>query len=165
MVMDDKNLPAEAPFLPLHGPHWKHSEPSPFVPLRLVLEPGGPSVELNRPEMLVGRHSVADLRLRLPDVSRRHCRFVFAEGRWQVFDLNSLNGVFVNGERVQQATLGNGDKVRIGSYTFMVEVRASLANIPVPGPGPRSADNILESIAGALPKTDADPGDQKKKAS
>jgi pSer/pThr/pTyr-binding forkhead associated (FHA) protein len=120
-------------------------------------------VEFNRPEMLVGRHSVADLRLRLPDVSRRHCRFVFAAGRWQVFDLNSLNGVFVNGQRVHEATLANGDMIRIGTYTFKVELRASLS--PQPAADAPSAENIWESIAGALPKTEADSGDQKKKAS
>jgi pSer/pThr/pTyr-binding forkhead associated (FHA) protein len=131
----------------------------------LVLEPGGPSVEFNRPEMLVGRHSVADLRLRLPDVSRRHCRFVFSEGHWQVFDLNSLNGVFVNGERVHQAILDNGDVIRIGSYTFMAELRATLAMNPTPAADLRNAENVLERIAGALPKTEADPESQKKKAS
>ena len=48
-------------------------------------------------DMLIGRHSQADIRLPLPDVSRRHCRFFFGEGVWQVLDLNSLNGVFLNG--------------------------------------------------------------------
>jgi pSer/pThr/pTyr-binding forkhead associated (FHA) protein len=72
--------------------------------------------------MLIGRHSDADVRLSLPDVSRRHCRLVFAASRWQIFDLNSLNGVFVNGDRVQQATLDDGDIIRIGGLTFQVEL-------------------------------------------
>ncbi len=165
--MDDIKPPSEAHFLPLQGPHRNQtaSEPSPFVPLRLELEPGGPSVEFNRPEMLVGRHSGAALRLRLPDVSRRHCRFVFSEGRWQVFDLNSLNGVFVNGERVHQATLDNGDVIRIGSYTFMAELRATLAMSPMPAADLRSAENVLGSIADVLPNTEAETDNQKKKAS
>ena len=87
----------------------------PFVPLRLSIPADGLSVELNKPDVVLGRHSAADVRVGLPDVSRRHCRFVFADNRWQVFDLNSLNGLFVNGERVQQAC-GNDYRAHCGEY-------------------------------------------------
>jgi len=79
-------------------------------------------VELTRPDVLVGRHSDVDLRLPLPDVSRRHCRFVYGNGNWVVMDLNSLNGVFVNDEPVAQATLKQGDRVRIGGFVFAVDL-------------------------------------------
>jgi len=95
---------------------------SDFVPLRLLAQPGGLCIELTKPDMLIGRHSEADVRLALPDVSRRHCRFVFAEGHWQVFDLDSLNGLFVNDERLQEATLCQGDQIRIGGLTFLVNL-------------------------------------------
>jgi pSer/pThr/pTyr-binding forkhead associated (FHA) protein len=103
-----------------------------FIPLRLVL-PGGRAVELNRPEVVIGRHSEADVRLHLPDVSRRHCRFVFSEGRWQVFDLHSLNGLFVNDEQVQQATIQHRDVIRIGSYTFEVDLQKGWNAGALPG--------------------------------
>jgi pSer/pThr/pTyr-binding forkhead associated (FHA) protein len=96
--------------------------PADFTPLRLVLLPGGLCVELNKPDMLVGRHSIADVRLSLPDISRRHCRFVFADGNWRILDLSSLNGIFVNGERLNDATVSHGDRVRIGSLTFEVDL-------------------------------------------
>src|SRR5262249_51243393 len=73
-------------------------------------------------EVLVGRHSSAAIRLPLPDVSRRHCRFVFGGGRWQVCDLRSLNGTFVNDERVAQSELRGRDRVRLGGLTFLVAV-------------------------------------------
>ncbi|NJN37217.1 MAG: FHA domain-containing protein [Nitrospiraceae bacterium] len=38
---------------------------------------------MNRPDMIVGRHTECDIRLPLPDVSRRHCRLQFVEGCWQ----------------------------------------------------------------------------------
>jgi pSer/pThr/pTyr-binding forkhead associated (FHA) protein len=125
---------------PLKGPHWNQAdlEPAGFVPLRLFLQPGGFSVEFTRPEMLVGRHSVADVRLRSPEVSRRHCRFVFSEGNWQVFDLSSMNGVWVNGLRVPHAILQNKDVLHIGSYDFEVEIGPS--TIPISGAGTQSAD-------------------------
>jgi adenylate cyclase len=72
--------------------------------------------------MLIGRHSQADLRLALPEVSRRHCRFLFGQGQWQVLDLNSLNGVLVNGQPIRQTTVRAGDLIRIGGFTFAVEM-------------------------------------------
>jgi pSer/pThr/pTyr-binding forkhead associated (FHA) protein len=93
-----------------------------FRPLRLVLYPNGAALELTRPDMVVGRHSHADLRLHLPDVSRRHCRFLFADGHWHVHDLQSTNGVFVNEVRVNRAELRPRDLIRIGSYTFEVQM-------------------------------------------
>src|SRR5690349_9243757 len=93
--MDDSQRAGEAAGKPLQagsapGPDADAGH-LPFVPLRLVLRPGTTAVELTRPDMLVGRHTEADIRLSLPDVSRRHCRLVYAAGRWQIFDLNSLD--------------------------------------------------------------------------
>jgi len=94
-----------------------------FVPLKLVLQPNGLAVELTRPNMLLGRHSTADLRLPLPDVSRRHCRFLFQDGVWQVVDLDSMNGIYVNGMRVLEATLHDQDLLRIGGFQFKVLIQ------------------------------------------
>lgn len=99
--------------------------PEDFVPLRLILQPSGASVELTQPDVLIGRHSQADVRLPLPDVSRRHCRFLFAQGVWQVIDLNSLNGVFLNGEPIRQASLRQGDLIRIGGFIFAVDMNGA----------------------------------------
>jgi len=98
------------------------ARPADFIPLRLVVKPGDMAMELDRVDVLVGRHSRADVRLALPDVSRRHCRLVFSNGGWQVVDLNSLNGVFVNGERVIQAALQDHDIIGIGAFRFEVEM-------------------------------------------
>ena len=126
--MDEVNSSEGTP-LPFQGPHLRlHGDealPANFRPLRLVLQPSGAIIDVNRPNMLVGRHSECDVRLPLPDVSRRHCRLQFVDGSWQVLDLNSLNGIQLNGEHVTQATLAQGDRLRIGSFTFAVEVAAS----------------------------------------
>src|SRR5262245_37693817 len=118
--------PTEAPDLsgPRPALRLRSTEPAPpaFVPLRLTLRPGGASVLADKPDVLIGRHTDADLRLPLPDVSRRHCRLVFVEGHWQVIDLNSLNGVHVNGEQVLQAGLEHGDVLKIGGFTFVVDL-------------------------------------------
>jgi pSer/pThr/pTyr-binding forkhead associated (FHA) protein len=133
--MDTKPASSEAdlaakPGHALQGPHREArpvETPVDFVPLRLLLLPGGLSVELSRPDMLVGRHSEADVRLALPDISRRHCRFLFQHGHWKVIDLNSLNGVYVNGQRMHEATVYDGDKIRLGGFTFAVRIQGTAA--------------------------------------
>jgi pSer/pThr/pTyr-binding forkhead associated (FHA) protein len=154
--MNDSNRPGEAAGLPKqtgYAPPQEGCAGGPeFVPLRLVLRPGSTAVELTRPDMLIGRHTDADIRLSLPDVSRRHCRLVYAASRWQIFDLNSLNGVFVNGDRVHQATLDEGDLIRIGGLTFQVELGEEKPASAVAGRTDAGArPGVLESIVEALP--------------
>lgn len=138
--MDDSRQPSPRPNHPLSGPHWNKvtaaEVAADFNPLRLVLHPHGVVIELTRPDMVLGRHSQADVRLQQPDVSRHHCRFVFAEGAWQVIDLHSLNGLFVNGERVPQAALQDGDVLRIGSFILEVDMSSGSANPKVSAPAP-----------------------------
>ncbi len=148
----DENLHSDASGLPLQGPHRpaQHVEalPADFLPLRLVLQPTGVVVELTHQDMIVGRHSDADVRLPLPDVSRRHCRFLFGNGNWVVMDLNSLNGVFVNEEPVGQATLKQGDRVRIGGYIFAVDLSRERNPVPIESEGrtgdPKLAHNLFQ---------------------
>jgi predicted component of type VI protein secretion system len=148
--MDDLKQPTEAGNLRLHGCDCPANDEPPlprgFVPLRLVLHPGGCSVALTRPDMVVGRHSSMDMRLHLPDVSRRHCRFVFAEGNWQIFDLDSLNGVFVNDQAVDQAILHQGDRIRIGSYTFEVDLNDQADADPQRPNGLKTLGNIADVL-------------------
>jgi pSer/pThr/pTyr-binding forkhead associated (FHA) protein len=152
--------------LPLQGPH-RHFNPSSdsaprFVAMRLVLQPGGLVVEVTRPDMVVGRHTNADICLRWPDVSRRHCRLILAGQTWRVFDLQSLNGVFVNEQRVKDATLQHRDSLRIGSYTFEVDLFPGSPTLHLPGKTGRSPEQILESISDALPRTLPDHQDERK---
>jgi pSer/pThr/pTyr-binding forkhead associated (FHA) protein len=116
-----------------------------FVPLRLRLHPGDHPIVLIAPDVLLGRHSEADLRMPVPDVSRRHCRFVFTDGAWQLIDLDSLNGVYLNGARVRCAALHPGDHIRICSFAIDVEALDAAEAPSEPPP------DMLRSIAEALP--------------
>jgi len=162
--MDDPKQAAPSGPEPLQGPHWNHrdTEPAGFLPLRLSLQPGGTSVDLTRPEVIVGRHSDADVRLRSPEVSRRHCRFVFAEGQWQVFDLSSLNGVWVNGHRVQQAILKNKDVLHIGSYDLGVQIGPLTITVPA---AVANSEKSMEANTNLFPDQQPDFKPPKKKAS
>ncbi len=135
--------------------------PADFVPLRLRLQPGGLCVELTKPNTLLGRHSEADIRLALPDISRRHCCFHFADGIWQVTDLNSLNGTFINEERLQECPLAHGDRIRIASLTFLVEILPVRPPLTLPTPEEEARASVLKSIAEVLPG----PTQDKRKAS
>ena len=64
----------------------------------------------------IGRSLVADIRLDDPTVSRRHALVCRQEGRVRVLDDRSLNGVFLNGERVEWHDLSDGDELIIGRY-------------------------------------------------
>jgi hypothetical protein len=148
--MDDPKPPGEADNPHVPKAHWPGDENAPlppgFVPLRLALCQSGAAIALTRPDMIVGRHSSVDLRLHLPDVSRRHCRFVFADGCWQVFDLDSLNGVFVNDQRIDQAILHQGDRIRIGSYLFEVDLNEQTDADPMFPAGLQTLGNIADLL-------------------
>ncbi len=119
-------------------------------PLRLLHQPAGASVEVKRSGFVFGRHSDADVRLPLPDVSRRHCRFVYAEGRWEVIDLDSLNGVFVNGERVRRWALRHRDRVGLGGFVFEVDLRVGDRTGPFGAAEADDSGAVLRRIADAL---------------
>jgi pSer/pThr/pTyr-binding forkhead associated (FHA) protein len=113
----------------LQGPHWhpRLAEVSAeFTPLHLVIEGTETTLLVDRPEMIAGRHSEADIQLPLPDVSRRHCRFLWTAGRWQVFDLGSLNGLWINDRCVAEAFLEEGDRLQIGGFTFLVQLTGAV---------------------------------------
>jgi hypothetical protein len=64
----------------------------------------------------VGRSIAADIRLDDPTVSRRHALLCRQRGKVRVLDDRSLNGLFLNGERVEWHDLENGDELVIGRY-------------------------------------------------
>ncbi|MFW5967428.1 MAG: diguanylate cyclase [Persicimonas sp.] len=68
----------------------------------------------------VGRADDADIVIADSGVSRRHARFHVTEGKAVVEDLDSSNGVFVNGERIERiAKLTPGDKISLGTETIL----------------------------------------------
>lgn len=64
----------------------------------------------------VGRHPEADIFLDDVTVSRRHAEFRRSAEGYELVDSNSLNGTFVNQDRVDQVRLRNGMQVQIGKY-------------------------------------------------
>jgi hypothetical protein len=71
---------------------------------------------LQREWTRIGRSLAADVRFDDPTVSRRHALIVRQPDGLRVLDDRSLNGVFVNGERVEWSTLADGDEIVIGRH-------------------------------------------------
>jgi len=63
----------------------------------------------------VGRATGADFIVEAPLVSRVHCRLTaLPDGGLEVQDLDSTNGTFINGERIQTGRLSSGDRLGLG---------------------------------------------------
>lgn len=70
---------------------------------------------------IVGRSLTADVVLSDPSVSRRHARLYHHEGRLHIEDLQSTNGVLVNGIPVQRSPLSPWDIVLLGNCVMHLE--------------------------------------------
>lgn len=76
---------------------------------------------LDKPEMSVGRSRECDILVDNLGVSRHHCSFVRKDDKWAVVDKGSNNGTFMNGERVTEKILANGDQVVLGKFTLVYD--------------------------------------------
>src|SRR5262245_4878060 len=82
---------------------------------------GGDAIPLIRTTMTVGRRESCDICMRFPNVSGMHCEFSFRDGYWYVRDLNSTNGIKVNGARVQEKLVYPGDEIGIGKRGYKIQ--------------------------------------------
>ncbi len=113
-----------------------------------VQEKGGKvqRYQFNKPEITIGRVQGNDIVLPKGNVSKRHSKIVFRDGKFIVVDLKSTNGTFVNGHKIAAPqVLNKNDKIFIGDFILEVQEGvngdAAVANGPMPppigGPGPR----------------------------
>ena len=75
-------------------------------------------VALENASVTLGRGLESDIRLKDIKASRRHCQIARAGSGFQLLDLSSGNGTFINGVQVKQQMLSPGDKIQIGSTTI-----------------------------------------------
>jgi diguanylate cyclase (GGDEF)-like protein len=85
-------------------------------------------IPLEREEVILGRALEADVRVNDKKVSRQHARITTVrngeggEPSYILTDLDSRNGIFLNGQRIKQETLQNGDKITIGEHILRFEL-------------------------------------------
>jgi len=92
--------PSGAAFIGLDGP---------FRDLRYDIPPGWSTL---------GRGASNDIVIETESVSLVHARVIHKENQWRVMNLLSTNGTYVNGRKVTDRTLEDGDHVRFGDASF-----------------------------------------------
>ena len=100
----------------------KQPSPPPETTHRLqqaVIEANGKRIAVPGTRAVIGRSDEADCVLPDPNISRRHAELrQTADGSWEIVDLNSTNGIKVNGRRMPSSRLRDGDQVTLGTTTF-----------------------------------------------
>lgn len=96
----------------------------------------------DQPRITIGRTADNDLQLENLGLSRHHAEIVRARSGWRLRDLDSRNGMHVNGERRQVHDLRDGDLVAMGKYVLAV----SLGPVPV-DPGAAPLGELLQQVA------------------
>jgi len=103
------------------APDWTDYEPAlsrEDLGLIEALRPGARFL-LDDAEVTSGRGPDSDIFLDDVTVSRKHAVFSFEDGRFVVRDVGSLNGTYVNRERVDEAELHDRDEVQIGKFRLV----------------------------------------------
>lgn len=96
-------------------------------PARLIVSSGGKQlaeIALDRPRMILGRDPACDISLDSTYLSRYQNLLMQTETGWMIIDLNSTNGCFVNGRRVREHRLQDGDSISVGHHVLRFATRA-----------------------------------------
>jgi pSer/pThr/pTyr-binding forkhead associated (FHA) protein len=101
-----------------------------------------------RPVTVVGRDPACDLSIDSNLLSRRHAELIIEEGHLKVVDLGSVNGTFLNGEKIEEGEARPGDELRFDKHSFIVT-----------GPGPADVSHsdlsgdktMVREMAGEAP--------------
>lgn len=74
---------------------------------------------LDQDSTTIGRHPESAIFLDDITVSRRHAEIRRGEGGFSLHDIGSLNGTYVNRDRVEETALGSGDEIQIGKFKLV----------------------------------------------
>ena len=124
-------------------------------------------IDLERTEIVLGKHPDCDVVLADPKVSRRHARIVSRDGALFVGDLGSTNGTKLNGELLSgEAALRSGDVIEIAAFRIQIEepqaVRPPSSSRP---PSDSTATSMQGGkVAAPKPAAEAAPAAPKPKA-
>lgn len=91
------------------------------VPPGSLLMPDGRRIRLGPGIFVLGRAEDVDVRITDPKVSRRHGEIALRRDRYVLRDAGSTNGTFVNGRRVEQSALVDGDVIRLGDSEIVFQ--------------------------------------------
>ena len=106
---------------PLSADSVRQSDPTKLglEPARVLVASGGrivAEIPLSRPRMVLGRDKACDISLDSRYVSRFQNLFMETETGWWCLDLNSTNGSYINGRRIKEHRLQQGDVIAVGRH-------------------------------------------------
>jgi pSer/pThr/pTyr-binding forkhead associated (FHA) protein len=88
--------------------------------LRQISGPGAPlEIPLRSERMVIGRSRSADIQVDSPELSRKHAELRHENKEITIHDLDSRNGVFLNGVKIHSAALRGGDTLQIGNVAYV----------------------------------------------
>jgi hypothetical protein len=158
-----KSSPQAAPPMPPHGvsrPSRAMSLPqrTPESPVQKSAPPavngvlahlvpigGGIDFPIRKSEVIVGREKDCDVPLRVKTVSSVHCKLVLIDGYWRVIDLNSRNGVRVDGVPCKEAWVFPECRLTISDQRFQLDYTPS-------GPRPLQDAQAIDSKTSLMEK-------------
>jgi predicted component of type VI protein secretion system len=135
------------------------------MPAQLVALNDGPTILLDKPILLIGRHPECDIQIDSRKISRRHCIIAQVNDYLVVRDLDSTNGIRINGVRVLDGKLNPGDELTIGNNRYRVtwdesapapHLARQAEHAPASAPPIEDDDDALENADEPIPL--ADPG-------
>jgi pilus assembly protein CpaF len=116
-------------------------------------------------ELTVGRVQGNELMLAKGNVSKRHARLLYRDGRFIVTDLNSTNGTYVNRRKITQATIvREGDRIYIGDFVLRIEASSGAQVVPEefrtgPSPAVPSSPALPDAISNVSARPEPLPDD------
>src|SRR3979409_892863 len=90
------------------------------MPAQLVALDDSADILLDKPILLLGRHPECDIQIDSRKISRRHCCIAQVNDYLVVRDLDSTNGIRINGIRVVEGRLVAGDELTVGSHRYRI---------------------------------------------
>lgn len=122
---------------------------------RLEVNPGKPDaweIQLRDGVNQFGRGAASDFQIADPSVSSSHCRIVVSNGTVSILDLGSTNGTFVNGTKIQEQAIQDGQSIRLGNVEMIF-----YADAPKPAAAPAAAPRLRVNLTAHAPESAAAP--------
>ena len=93
--------------------------------------------DFKQPSIIVGRDDAADVIIDNPSVSRRHAEIRLGDNGWEVEDLGSSNGTFIDNARIEgPRSIGLGDEIGFGKFSIVFGKALGEGEVPVATPNP-----------------------------
>jgi pSer/pThr/pTyr-binding forkhead associated (FHA) protein len=80
-------------------------------------------------QTVIGRQEACDLRIPLPEISRKHTMLIVTDNAVTIRDLGSANGTYVNNQRITEQELNAGDHIVVGPMVFTIQINGEPTDV------------------------------------